>query len=305
MGEYGKEFDYIVEKAKSLAKPLRVAVAGADSENILKGTFMAEEAGFVRPVLIGNEEKVMAMLEKLGLSDRKYDLMPIGDGINPVQYAIDTLNAGGADVLARGNTQTRDFLLPVLKKENGLIEKGSLVTHVQILKVPGLDKLLGISDVTLLVKPSLYEKEKVIVNLVKALNLIGTKNPKIAILGLIESPAFHMKDTVEADTIVRNHKERLIAECEVVGPISYDLIISKEAARLKNYNCPYCGEFDGIVVPDLMSGNLLVKVLEQNAGAFGFGILVGAKIPVSISGRSADPVQTFLSLAACAEMLNK
>ncbi len=48
----------------------------------------------------------------------------------------------------------------------------------------------------------------------------------------------------------------------------------------------------------------MIKVLQRNAGATGFGILVGAKIPVAISSRSDDPAQTYLSLAACAAMLN-
>jgi phosphotransacetylase len=111
-----------------------------------------------------------------------------------------------------------------------------------------------------------------------------------------------MRDTVEDQTMVREHQYRPIADCNLAGPIAYDLIMSKEAARLKGYDCPWCGEFDGIVVPNLMSGNLLVKVLQHNAGATGCGILVGAKIPVAICSRSDDPGQAYLSLAACAAM---
>ena len=54
-----------------------------------------------------------------------------------------------------------------------------------------------------------------------------------------------------------------------------------------------------------MTGNLLVKVLMNNAGAVGFGLLTGAKIPIAISGRSDAPEQTYLSLAACAAKLVK
>ena len=78
--------------------------------------------------------------------------------------------------------------------------------------------------------------------------------------------------------------------------------MSKEAARLKGYDCPACGEFDGIVVPNLMSGNLMIKILQHNAGAKGCGVLVGAKIPIAISSRSDAPEQTYMSLAACAAM---
>ena len=53
----------------------------------------------------------------------------------------------------------------------------------------------------------------------------------------------------------------------MVGPIAYDLIVSKEAARLKAYDCDCCGEFDGIVVPNLATGNVMIKVLQHSAGA--------------------------------------
>ena len=44
---YKQNFDFIVDKAKTAKKPVRVVIAGADCENILKGAFRAQEAGFV------------------------------------------------------------------------------------------------------------------------------------------------------------------------------------------------------------------------------------------------------------------
>ena len=52
--EYAKEFESIVSKARAGEKRMRVALAGADSESILKGLFEAEADGFVEPILIGN-----------------------------------------------------------------------------------------------------------------------------------------------------------------------------------------------------------------------------------------------------------
>ena len=299
---YAKNFDGVVAKAKAIEKPMRVALAGADAENILRGLFDAEADGFVEPILIGNGERITALLDKLGLRERHYELQAIDEGTNAVQYAIEMINAGKADALMRGNTQTRDFLMPVLNKGNHLIKEDALVTHVVFLKVPGYERLLAISDVTLLINPSSEGRKEVARNLVKALNVFGVKKPNIALLSLVEKPSFQMRDTVEDQTMVREHERRPIADCNLAGPIAYDLIMSKEAARLKNYDCPWCGEFDGIVVPNLMSGNLMVKVLQHNAGASGCGILVGAKIPIAICSRSDDPSQAYLSLAACAAM---
>ncbi len=301
--KYAKEFQAIIEKAKSLEKPMRVAVAGADNENILKGLFEAQEEGWVKPILIGNHERIRETLDAIGCADRKYDLQPINDSDSPVQYAIEMINAGKADVLMRGNTQTRDFLMPVLNKANHLIEKDALVTHIVMLKIPGYQKLLAISDVTLLINPTADARKEVAVNMVNTLKAFGIAHPNIALLAMVEKPSFHMRDTVEDQTMVRKHQQQPIADCNLVGPIAYDLIISKEAARLKNYDCPYCGEFDGVVVPNLVSGNLLVKVLEHNAGAIGCGVLAGARIPVAITSRSDVPEKAYLSLAACGAMM--
>ena len=300
--KYAKEFDGIVAKAKASKKPMRVAVAGADAENMLRGIFDAQEAGFVEPVLVGNEEKISALLKKLGLEGRSYRLQGIDDSADPVQYAIEMVRAGEADALMRGNTQTRDFLMPVLNKGNHLIREDALVTHVVFLKVPGYERLLAISDVTLLINPPIEMRKKVVANMVRALKVFGVDKPNIALLSLVETPSFQMRDSVEDQTMVRQHASRPVADCNLVGPIAYDLIMSKEAARLKGYDCPFCGEFDGIVVPNLISGNLMVKVLQRNAGATGCGILVGARIPIAICSRADEPEQAFLSLAACAAM---
>lgn len=296
---YSHDFDKIVNAASSLQRPARVALAGADVENILLGLFDAQEAGFAEPILIGNYQRIMDKLKALGLENRSFDLQPVADDVNVVQYAIDMVAAGKADVLMRGNTQTRDFLLPIVNKTNHLLEDG-LMTHVSMIKIPDYHKVLFISDVTLLVKPNADQKEEIIKNMVRVMKVMDVKDPKIAILSLIETPNFYMKDTLDAANLVVKQKRHPFAECKLVGPIPWDLIVSKEAARLKNYDCEYCGEFDGIVMPDLMSGNLLIKVLQMNARANSCGIIAGAKVPIAITSRSDSKEQAFLSLAACA-----
>ncbi len=300
--EYAKEFESIVTKARAEGKGMRVALAGADSESILRGLFEAEADGFVEPILIGNYKRIQTLTEKLGLKDRSYDLQPVDDSTNVVQYAIEMIKSGNADCLMRGNTSTRDLLMPVLNKGNHLVREDRLVTHVEFLKIPGYEKLLAVSDVTLLINPSADGRREVLKNMVRALRVFDVEHPNIALLALVEKPSFQMRDTVEDQTMVKEHLARPIADCNIAGPIAYDLIMSKEAARLKNYDCPYCGEFDGIVVPNLMSGNLLIKALKLNAGATGCGILVGARIPVAITSRSDSVEKVYLSLAACAAM---
>lgn len=304
---YEKEFDFVIHRAKSLERPARMVVAGADCENILKAVFDAESMGFCRPVLVGNGEKIAGMLKKLGLFDREYVISDVPDSEINTDYhvymkrALDIINDGLGDILVRGNTSTRNFLMPILDKKIGIAD--GLVSEVSLIKVPYYDKVLALSDVSVLINPSEGQRKKVVKNIVNVLSHLGIQHPKVAVLSLVEKPSFHMRDTVEAQNIVRAHQAEPIADCELVGPIPWDLIVSKEAARLKNYNCPYCGEFDAVLMPNVMAGNTVMKVLTMSADVNACGVLAGTRVPVAIASRSSSEEQAYLSLCVAAAML--
>ena len=296
-----KDFDQIVERAKRSFRKMRVVIAGADAENILLGTFEAQDAGFATPVLVGEAEKIEPMLERLGLKDKTYRLVATQPGEDVVQAAVNVIRRGEGDVLMRGNTQTRDFLMALLDKKNELRTDKRLV-HIDLVSMPEYPKLIAIGDVTVTIQPDIQQKKEIIRSMTETLESVGYDKPNIALLSMVEEVNFHMKDTMEAQELVRSHADTPIANCNLVGPIAYDLILSKEAARLKNYNEPLCGNFDGIVVPSLLAGNLIVKCWQMHTKAKTCGVVVGAKVPVALTSRSDDKEVSFLSLAFCAAM---
>ena len=299
-----KDFNQIVERAKRSFRKMRVVIAGADAENILLGTFEAQDAGFATPVLVGEAEKIEPMLERLGLKDKPYSLVATQPGEDVVQAAVDVIRRGEGDVLMRGNTQTRDFLMALLDKKNELRTDKRLV-HIDLVSMPEYPKLIAIGDVTVTIQPDIQQKKEIIRSMTETLESVGYEKPNIALLSMVEEVNFHMKDTVEAQELVRSHADTPIANCNLVGPIAYDLILSKEAARLKNYDEPLCGNFDGIVVPSLLAGNLIVKCWQMHAKAKTCGVVVGVKVPVALTSRSDDKEVSFLSLAFCAALDGK
>ena len=296
-----KNFDQIVERAKQSFTKKRVVIAGADSENILLGAFEAQDAGFSTPILVGEAEKIEPMLERLGLKDKTYRLVATQPGENVVQRSIDLINHGEGDVLMRGNTQTREFLMPLLDKKNNLRADKRLI-HIDLVSMPEYPKLIAIGDVTVTIEPNLQQKKETIQDMAEMLASVGYEKPNIALLSMVEKVSFHMKDTIESQTLVREHEDTPIANCNLVGPIAYDLILSQEAARLKGYNCELCGDFDGIVVPNLLAGNLIVKGWQMHAQAKTCGVVIGAKVPVVLTSRSDHQEVPFLSLAFCAAL---
>lgn len=76
------------------------------------------------------------------------------------------------------------------------------------------------------------------------------------------------------------------------------------AAKEKGIVSEVAGDADILLVPDLVSGNILVKNLEYLAGATLAGIVVGLAVPVILTSR-ADPVPARIASIALAVLLRK
>ena len=79
MHNYEKEFDFVIQRAKSLKRPARMVVAGADLENVLIAVCEAEERGIAHPILVGEKNRIMEMIENLGLQDHNFEICHVSD----------------------------------------------------------------------------------------------------------------------------------------------------------------------------------------------------------------------------------
>ena len=93
-----------------------------------------------------------------------------------------------------------------------------------------------------------------------------------------------------------------IENCILEGPIAFDLATSTEAARIKGYESPVAGDADLLLVPDICAGNMLVKSLTGFGGCRTAGTVLGARVPIILTSRSAEASDKYYSiaLAACA-----
>ena len=286
-------------------RPIRAVVAGSDSENLLKAVFQAQEEGFIQPVLVGDRARTVAILEKLGLKDKPYSMVEVAPGHSVAKTAIDAIRCGDGEMLVRGNIFAHELLVPVLDKSAGLYN-GRILSHVTLASLTEYPKLIALSDMAVIVKPDVTKKKAMIANTAEALKALGYEQPVLALQALVESVTFHVKDTVEAQTIMMDQERHPFTEAKLWGPISYDLIFSKEAARLKGYNCPYCGDgFDGIIAPELTLANTMVKSWSMRQENQTCGAVIGASAPIAFVNRSASARDHYLSLAFAAILANR
>lgn len=299
-----RNFDEML-KLVPKGKKIRAAVAGSDSENVLKAVFQAQEEGFIEPILVGSTARTIVVLEQLGLTDKSYEMVEIGTGASPAKVAIDLINSGKADILVRGNVLAHEMLPYVLNKTEGLYD-GRMLSHVSLASLPDYPKLIALTDMAVIVQPDLQKKKAMLVNMAEALGALGYEDPKLALMAVVEHVTFHARDTVDAQTLMMDQARTHFVNAQLWGPISYDLIVSKEAARLKKYDCPWCGEgFDGILAPELTLANTLVKSWLMHSQSDVSGVVVGAKAPIAFANRSASAREHYLSIAFAAILADK
>ncbi len=294
-----KSFDELVKKLETSKKPpKRAIVAGASDEHALEAVFLAQEKGFISPVLVGVQEEVVAKLKKMNYSHREYKIVNCHKDANPSEIAVRIIHSGDGDFIIKGKIETKDLLKPVLNKETGLNKKG-FITHFGLMQLKGYHKLLAMSDCAVIPYPTLEEKKKIIMSCTEALIKLGYSKPIVGALCAVETVSEKMPETVDAIGLKEMASQGLLGDCVVEGPISFDLATSKESAKIKGYSSPYAGDVDMLLVPQMVTGNVMSKIWNSDPDNIMAGCLLGADIPIVLTSRSASMNEKLYSILLC------
>ena len=202
----------------------------------------------------------------------------------------------------KGLIDTKDFLKSVLDKEVGL-RTGKPLSHVCVFEIPGIDRLLFLTDVAFMTYPTLEDKVNIIKNTVPVCNACGIDMPKVAPLAAVEVVNPKMPATVEAAELVKMCEEGQIPGCIVDGPLSLDLAIDPEAAKHKGAtDRKIQGDADILLFPDIHAGNLVYKAIVHMVKVKNGCILTGTKVPVILTSRS-DSFETKVNSLALAAVV--
>ena len=293
-----KNFDEMVEKVRGLSTKRKVALVAAEDKHALEAVLHAEKEGIVEPVLVGDEVKIKELLKELNAT-KEYEIYNEPDANMAAYKAVELVRDNKADFLMKGKIETAGILKAVVDKEKGL-GQGRLMSHFAIIEVPTYHKLLVATDGGMVMYPSLDQKKEIINNAVDTLLRLGYERPKVGVLAAIEKVNPKMPETIDADKLKEMNLNGEIKNCVVEGPISYDLAMYKEAAKLKGYESEVAGDVDVLVVPDITTGNVLGKSLIYSAKGKMAGIIIGAKVPIILTSRGSSAEEKFLSLALAA-----
>lgn len=292
-------FHDLVEKTQQRPVKSRMAVAGAHEKHTIESVIRAKKDGLCEPVLVGIESEIRSLLAAESESPDDYAIVPAEDGADSARKAIALIRDGRAEILMKGAMETGPLMKEVINKEHGL-NRGVRCSLIGLYEIPNYPKILAIGDVGMNTYPNMEGKRDILIGAVELLHSLGLACPKAAVLSAVEKVNPKMPDTVDGDALKTMWKNGELPECIVEGPISFDLATRPEAAAIKHYDSPVAGDADILIVPDIVSGNVLAKALTGFAMAKTAGIVVGAAAPIVLSSRSAQVEDKYYSIALAA-----
>ena len=293
-----RKLSELVDLAKAKRKR-KIAVAAAGDYDVLEALKNAEENNIVEPVLIGIKSNIERISGEIGYDISKHEIIDIEDRLEASLHATQMIRDGHADILMKGLVSTGILLKAVVNKEQGL-RKGGVISHVAIFESPYYHKLLGITDAAMNVAPTFEDKIALINNAVEVFHLLGEPNPKVAVVGAVETVNQRMESTMHAATLSMMNKRFQIKGCIIDGPLALDNAISKKAAELKGIESDVAGNVDIVVAPDINGANFLYKALNFLGGATTAAVIMGAKVPIVLTSRADSEKIKFYSIALSA-----
>ena len=279
------------------------AIVNAGEIFPMESVHKAVQHELINPIFIGNNSEIKKHAEKLNWDISKYKIIDEKDENSTASIAAKLASEGKAKIIVKGHIHTDVLIKAVFKRTLNLIGKKRL-SHIWHMTLGADDKPFIITDGVINVLPKLGVKMHILRNAVDFANKIGISRPKVSILSATEEVLESVPSSVEANLITKKAKEERI-NADVFGPLAFDNSVSKKSAAIKKIKNEVAGNTDILLVPNVETGNALVKMMIYFMGACAAGVVVGCKSPVVITSRSDESEPRLASIAAAVVALEK
>ena len=272
------------------------AIVNAGEIFPMESVHKAVQHKLINPTFIGNKNEIKKLAEKLKWDISKFKIIDEKDENSTASIAAKLASEDKVKIIVKGHIHTDVLIKAVLKRDLNLIGKKRL-SHVWHMTLDKDDKPFIITDGVVNVLPKLEGKMHILRNAVEFANKIGISRPKVSVLSATEEVIESVPSSIEADLITKKAKEENI-NADVFGPLAFDNSVSKKSAAIKKIKNEVAGNTDILLVPNVETGNALVKMMIYFMGACAAGVVLGGKAPVVITSRSDEAEARLASIAA-------
>ena len=283
-------------------KGIKVAIVNAGKPLPMLSVQDAVNENLIDPIFIGDKKEILECAENLKWDVSKYEIIDEPVENNTAAIAAKLASKGKVKIIVKGHIHTDVLMKEVLKREYNLMGKTRL-SHIWHMTLEKDDKPLIITDGALNVLPNIKTKMHILKNVINFSNRIGISRPKVAVLSATEEVIESVPSSIDAAELTKLAKEEDL-QADVFGPLAFDNSISKKSATIKGIKNIVAGEADVLLVPNVETGNGLVKMMIYFMGACAAGVVMGGKVPVVITSRSDEAQARLASIAAAVVALD-
>ncbi len=275
----------------------RVVAAYAQDKHTMQAIAAAYKHGIIEPILVGNRAEINTIADEIGVDLADFIIQEEQSDVASVARSVQMIHAGEADFLMKGLVSSDRYMKGILNKESGLVPPKATLSHVCLLEIPVYDKLLLISDVAVIVQPTLNQKIEQISYLRDISHTLGIENPRIAVLSATEQVLHNIPSCYDGAILATMGRRNQITGCTIDGPLALDVAVDRESVQIKKLDSPVGGYADCLLFPSLESGNIFFKAATKLMSAKLAGIVVGAKVPCVLTSRGDSEESKLYSIA--------
>lgn len=304
---------------KAKENPQRVAFPEACDKKILQAAYETGKEGYIRPILLGNEEEISALCSEAGYEKEVFQIVDISDenyiaeliakyivlpnailkekGLrrrmeNPLYFALVMEVVGDVDVTFAGIENTTGEVLLAGQTIIGLEENISTISSIGICDIPsykgGEEGILVVGDSAVCTNPNAEQLADIAISACETVKSLFAWEPRCAMISYstLGSGQGELIDKVsQAVEIARTKRPDL----NIDGEFQLDAAINpKVAAKKVLRESQVAGRANILIWPDLNVGNTAVKLIQTFGKADAYGpLLQGFKNIVCDCSRGA------------------
>jgi len=295
-----RSLDLLIEQLKG-SPPRKVAVAAGQDPSTIHAAARAASEGIATMILVGDQGRIEALCREHGIDPGIFTILDEPVEVKAGVKARDLVRNREADVLMKGLIGTDKYMRLILDKEQGLLPKGNVLSHLTVLDIPAYrkshGKLLFVADVAIIPAPDLATKVKITSYCIQAAHSFGIERPKVALLAANEKVSDRMPATLDAAIIAKMADRGQLGAAVVDGPLALDVAISPEACEIKGLVSAVEGDADVLVFPNIETGNVFYKAATLLAGGTLAAAVVGTTAPCVLTSRADSEESKFYSIA--------
>ena len=303
--------------------PKKIVFTEGEDPRILEASSRLLASNFLSPILVGNEEKVLAAAEKSGYNirgaeiidpenfDRIDEMVALfcelrkSKGVSEEQarkvlkganyFGTMLVKMGIADALLGGATySTADTVRPALqliKTKPG----NKIVSSCFILVRPsatGENEVLAMGDCAINIMPTEDDLVEICGETAECAKIFGI-DPKVAFLSYSTLGSGKGEDVDKMRNAATKAKATYPG-LPIEGELQFDAAVAPRVARTKCPNSEVAGHANTFIFPDINAGNIGNKIAQRLGNFEAYGpILLGLNAPINDLSRGCNAIEVY------------